>query len=578
MNARVLLCAGVFLLAGCTGGREIPPAIALWATGESRKVGPDDPAEDANYHWDAGTGTVSLTGAANEQVAFQLVLRSPRPVSGAALEASGLEGDAPGTSIPSGAVSFFAERYITVSVPTDRAGSTGAGEYPDPLIPFRDPYSPGKEDLALPLELVPDRNLPIWVDCAIPPGTPAGTYRGKIVLAAQGKELRRLNLVLKVRGFSLPDRPSLPVFFDLYGARWSRGEGLPWRLGEETWEVLKQYEIMAHEHGFSNGHWGLMPAGASSSTEGVDWSLYDRYLGTVLDGSLFADGTPPACWELPYPERWNPGEEVLEAYTRDLVRHWDEQGWNLEDAFAYVWDEMGPTHPTVEAWGRTLRRASEGRVNYFYTCPPHPALYGIVDWWAPRASAYMPEETRKRQGEGERCFFYHAGEPSVGLMCIDATGLAFRTWAWMAWIYGCDGFFDWAANFWSENPYLDPLSFDTDNGNMYLFYPGRQLDTVGLRAIKGPVPSFRLKALRRGIQDYEYFRIARRAGLDVEPTVRSVVRKGLGVAGAYGIDPRAWSRDPEDWYRARDRIGEMIEDVLGRRGEKALAEADPVSR
>jgi len=68
-----------------------------------------------------------------------------------------------------------------------------------------------------------------------------------------------------------------------------------------------------------------------------------------------------------------------------------------------------------------------------------------------------------------------------------------------------------------------------------------------------------MKMVRRGIQDYEYFRRARELGINPDLIVNSIVRKGLGETGSYGIDPGAWSRNPEEWYRARDALGEMID-------------------
>lgn len=208
--------------------------------------------------------------------------------------------------------------------------------------------------------------------------------------------------------------------------------------------------------------------------------------------------------------------------------------------------------------GEILREASGGKINYFYTHGPHPDLYGLVDWWAPRASQYYPEQIQERQELGEKGFFYHGGEPSVGLMCLDAIGLAFRTWSWMAWKYRVDGFFGWAANFWGEEPYLDPVSIYDNNGNLYVYYPGAKLLSIGYPAVRGPIPSFRIKMVRRGIQDYEYFHRARSLGLNPDPLVDSIVRRGLGETGAYGIDPGAWSRFPEEWYRVREVLGEMI--------------------
>jgi hypothetical protein len=557
-SARILLLLGLVgtILGGCLSGRLREPRITVWATGDSLQVFPDTPYQDGNHHWNGPKGSVSLSGAANEWVAFQLVLRSDMTAKNIGVEIGGLT--AGEGRIGQGNIHLYREHYVRVKKSTPRHGSTGPGDYPDPLIPFFNPYGEAGEQLALPLTLERNRNLPVWVDIFIPPKTPPGEYAGTIRITLRGETVKELALRLKVWDFELPAGKTLKVFFDLYSFRWSRGEGLPFSLNDRTWEVLSRYEIMAREHGFSNGHWDLMPDNITADGP-VDWTLYDRYLGTVLDGSLFEDGQPPSCWELPFPENWKPGETVLRNYTREVVRHWEEKGWDLDSAFAYIWDEKGPTHPDVLEYGKIIREASEGKINYFYTHGPHPDLYGLVDWWAPRASQYYPEKMRERQELGEKGFFYHGDEPSVGLMCLDAIGLAFRTWSWVAWKYRVDGFFGWAANFWGKEPYLDPVSIHDNNGNLYVYYPGAQLPSIGYPAVKGPIPSFRIKMVRRGIQDYEYFRLARQKGLNPDPLVDSIVRRGLGETGAYGIDPGAWSRFPEEWYRVRDVLGEMID-------------------
>ncbi|MCX6348525.1 MAG: DUF4091 domain-containing protein [Candidatus Aureabacteria bacterium] len=551
-----IVLAAVAAAGGCLAGRMDSPAITVWATGDSAQVFPSAPIETSNHHWQGSPPALLLKGARNEWVAAQLVLNSPRTVSSVSVEVGDLRGDA--RVIPRSNIRLFVEIYVPVKNATDRSGSTGPGEYPDPLVPFDDPYSPPGRGIAAPFSLPRDRNFPVWIDLFIPPGTPPGTYRGEITVTVRDRPAKIVGLELTVWSFALPARRSLQVFFDLYAYRFSQGEGRPFALSDETWEALQHYEIMAHEHGFSNGHWGLMPDILDEGRK-IDWTLYDRYLGQVLDGSLFDDRAPPACWELPFPENWDPGETVLRNYCREIVRHWEEKGWDLSSAFAYVFDERGPLNPQVKRYGQILAAASGERIDFFYTCPPHPNLFGVVDIWCPRASEYGPEEMRARQKEGEKGFFYHAGEPSVGLMCLDTIGVAFRTWAWIAWKYGADGFFDWASNFWGDSPYTDPASHGEDNGNMYLFYPGRKLDTIGLPPVSGPISSFRMKMVRRGIQDYEYFRLAQGLGLDPDPIVDSIVRRGLQEAGAAGIDSRAWSRDAEDWYRARDALGGMID-------------------
>ncbi len=544
------------LMAGCLLGRMESPAITVWATGDSAQVSPAAPIETRNRHWRSSPPALLLAGGRNEWLGAQIILSSPRAVSPVAVEIGDLSSET--GAIGRENARLFLEVYVPVKTATDRSGSTGPGEYPDPLVPFVDPYSPSRREVASPLSLPRGRNVPVWIDLYIPPETPPGIYRGEITITVRGRTAKAIAVELEVWNFTLPARRTLPVFFDLYAYRFARGEGVPFALSDASWEVLKNYEIMAHEHGFVNGHWGIMPGGAGKEGK-VDWTDYDRRFGPVLDGSLFADRAPPACWELPFPEGWDPGEEPLRAYCGEVVRHFEEKGWDLGRAFAYVFDERGPHNAQVKRYGEILKEAGGDRINYFYTCPPHPELFGIVDIWCPRASEYDPAAVAARQRQGEKGFFYHAGEPAVGLMCLDAIGVAFRSWSWIAWKYGADGFFDWSSNFWGDSPYTDPRSHGEDNGNMYLFYPGGKLDTIGFPPIKGPVSSFRMKMVRRGIQDYEYFRLARDAGADPGAVVDSIVRRGLKAAGEAGIDPKAWSRDPEDWYRARDELGRMID-------------------
>lgn len=513
------------VLPGCLSGRLQDPILTVWATGDSLKIGPNTPFQANNYHWNAGTSTVLIKGAANEWVAFQVILRADQETDKVELGVSDLGSGQ--NRLNRDSIHLYREHYIQVDTPTDRNGSTGRGYYPDPLIPFYNPYREGREEVALPFMLKKNENLPIWIDIFIPPGTSPGEYTGTIKVYYRKNPVKELTLRLTVWDFELPAKKKLKVFFDLYGYRWNQGEGLSFSLEKKSWEVLKEYEIMAHQHGFSNGHWGLMPDNITA-TEGVDWRLYDATLGTVINGSLFADREPPACWELPFPENWSPAKNVLQNYCREVVRHWEEKGWDLESAFAYIWDEKGPNNKTVIDYGKIIRESSNGKINYFYTHGPHPNLNGVVDWWCPRASQYHPEKIRERQEKGELGFFYHAGEPSVGLMCLDSIGVAFRSWSWLAWKYQTDGFFDWASNFWGDDPYNNPSSHGEDNGNMYLFYPGHKLSSIGLKPIKGPLSSFRMKMVRRGIQDYEYFHLARTRGINPDPIVSSIIRKGLG--------------------------------------------------
>ena len=166
-----------------------------------------------------------------------------------------------------------------------------------------------------------------------------------------------------------------------------------------------------------------------------------------------------------------------------------------------------------------------------------PELMGAVDIWAPNAENYDPRELALRIAAGEMTWFYHWREPFVGHMTVNTYGISMRTWDAMAFKYGVDGTFLWTANNWPHpknwraswgeirSPYIDPAGANGGErwGNGTYVYPGAGLSDIGFKAIDGPVASMRLKTMRRGAQDYEYY---------VAP---QGARKGLG--GAREDDP-----------------------------------------
>ena len=106
---------------------------------------------------------------------------------------------------------------------------------------------------------------------------------------------------------------------------------------------------------------------------------------------------------------------------------------------------------------------------------------------------------------------------------------------------------------WSgvENPWMDSKTLDRrkdGRGPLYqgegtLVYPGRHAGYDGI------APSMRLKALRDGIEDYEYLAM--------------LERKGLGSAARAIVMPLAeswfkWERDPRAYTAARAKLASLI--------------------
>ena len=186
-----------------------------------------------------------------------------------------------------------------------------------------------------------------------------------------------------------------------------------------------------------------------------------------------------------------------------------------------------------------------------------------IDIWAAVALLYFPDDMTEVRYSGAQSWVYQWDEPYIGGQFIDSDGMSMRTWGWIAWKYKLDGLLYWAVNYWSDKPYDEPNSQGKFMGDGTLFYPGKPL------GINGPISSFRMKAFRRGLQDYEYFQILE--GLD--PTnsyldeIGNVLPTALGM-GSHRTSYRelnekgTWSRDPDEWNELINKIGLEIEQFM----------------
>lgn len=607
MSARSLVAGAVALLAVAAvvskdhrrPARETrartPPDLGLWVLADSVKA---RPSADLGEPWTEAP--VVLRAARGEVVAFQVALAARRGSPRVEVEVGDLTGSA-GT-LPRRALDVFLETFLDCPAVEAKFVGLPAGEYPDPLVPLWED-GPGTRKVAAGFALPKRRNQILWVDVAVGHDVKAGRYTGPLTIEAEGHAPRVLQLELTVEPFELPARPSLAAWVPLYETRLSRREGLAALTPGERRERLFAYWRMAHEHRFSTQVMEQEPAlrwdEASGALLGADWTDFDATYGPVLDGSLFADGTPPRLFKVGGFVWWGatPGDaphfggdyrrdstltpahrRALGEYATEVARHFDAKGWTVSERFFYMIDEpklaeLPGNAALVKAYGEALHAAGTG-IRHMVTIAPRdtPLALGAVDTWATWAAGYRPAEMRARQARGERAWFYQQHEPFVGGHCLNDEGLGLRAWAWIAKRYSVDAIFLWVGNFWNDDPYRVARNWDEGQlGNGVLFYPGALLPSLGFPAMAGPVASFRMKALRRGLFDYEYFALLERLGGDAAPAVSGVVRQALNEAGydpywkhPLWARPGDWSHDPADWDRARGAVADAIRTRLGR--------------
>jgi len=128
------------------------------------------PSNTQRQHWP----DVSVAGAKNEHIPFQVVLSAPlpdkldAPLSGFWVEAGDLRSEA--GRIPSQNAKLYFEHSILCygkSGPVDETGF-----WPDALAPLTEPFG-----MAVDFRQA-IRNCAVWVDVVTPPDIPAGNYSG----------------------------------------------------------------------------------------------------------------------------------------------------------------------------------------------------------------------------------------------------------------------------------------------------------------------------------------------------------------------------------------------------------------
>lgn len=541
---------------------EVRADWQVWTVTETRRVLRDDPAENST--------SVKLGAARNEWESFQILIRSDTPVAGVNVEAGDLVGP-DGAVLKAADARLFRQHQLEMSVGTYRNDAFKPGWYPDPLIPAKHPVTreplTGGRFVAVPFDLPAGQTHGFWVDVYVPADAKPGEYHGAYRVTAEGGRVVEVPVSVSVWDFELP-----------------RVSTFQTALGSPAARMRGYYRQRAKE--------GKEP-------EPSDWAAVDRQCAEMLSrhrinatpppGSLVPVAQPDGTYRIPE-EQISALRKFVDQYhvnalqiahprsavrdpdaERDKLRAW-LAGWDRAAAeldrpevvlFTYLRDEPNDeeAYHYVQQWGRAIREA-ESVVKVLVveqTWTQDEAwgdLYGAIDIWCPLFSLFKPESAAKRQALGETVWTYTAlcqGEKTPWWH-IDFPLAHYRVPAWIAWRYRIRGLLYWGGmSFWRQvdDPWTDPKTLDRRegredplyNGEGTIVYPGRAAGYDGI------APSLRLKALRDGIEDYEYLVLLKRLGLAAE--AEKVV---LPLAGSWF----QWENEPGAYEEARAELAARI--------------------
>jgi hypothetical protein len=190
-----------------------------------------------------------------------------------------------------------------------------------------------------------------------------------------------------------------------------------------------------------------------------------------------------------------------------------------------------------------------------------------ADIWNINGLCLDLEALKPAMDQGASVWFYNGFEPRVGPTVIATEATGPRTWPWVLFLSRMQGACQWSfLHGMSDQPWTagGASSKNRHAGDAMFMYPGDQLGLTG-----EAFPSMRLKAYRRGMQDYEYFRaLAKKDGNDQRamtiakgavsrPMTGRLDMKGFEDDAANeratvvvaGGDTRSWSHDPAVFER-----------------------------
>lgn len=512
-----------------------------------------------------GTASASLHTARGECEAFQVLVKPP--LQRVSVERARVS-NAAGQSLP---LTLFREEFIEVDTPSNLEGAKGL--WPDPLLPFEVDGKPlGK---VMPAASTSERPLIVYAEVCVPESTSPGTFTGKLVVSAEGHPAVSVPVTLEVEPFTLPATSSLRSSFGISMYTVARGHGLSGD-SPEALALLREYVNLMLAHRLSAHGMSLEPPAVRRDGAALrfDFSAFDREVAPLMEGTALPSGARFTSMDIREHSRLHTDAERV-LYYRAVREHFAQKGWTVP-LFYYAQDEPKPKDiPTVRLQSRRVREA--GGLSVLVTAPLTAKLQSSTDIFCPVLNCFFPRgrnetcdnvqtvpELRARIAPSAHIWWYqscmshgcaHPAEMKMSLQkaftgwasyMVDAPAPVNRAMGPLAFLAGVEGelYFDVTAMYGEKgkDPWKSLYAFG-GNGDGTLFYPGTPERLGTSRHV--PVPSLRLKAIRDGLEDYEYLRLLERsAGPELaHEYVKGWVRSGYEL-----------TRDPSAWEANRDRV------------------------
>ena len=486
---------------------------------------------------------------------------------------------------------LFRVFYVKVTTPTTRLGSR-TGWYPDPLVPRE-----FGEAMTAPGSTNPGPTTPFYILVHVPQGTPPGTYAATLQVE-DGDKLVDVPFTLRVWNFGW-DRISTRSAFAMSQDNLKRS--LPRNFtfnGENKATVLRNFYTVMKQHGISPTVVHYLPKVTNSGNVAEkDWAAKVAPFVDEGDGAVgLQDNQLPFLRWFPWSRSQSPGSSAIYTYLKQMVAAYKAHGWDRK-SYVYILDETTKRSEELQAerYARLLHKADNAtgaRVKFLLTDDPRPHslggtktantfLFDDVDIWTLRYYYFFGRIPAVRalqaRNNPPEIWWYTYTNDSVRKtpsFVIDKPHIDSRAMGWLMEQWSVDGLLNWGFNRWGKattgegwrDPYRDPLSLIKghlrSNGDTCLVYPG-YYPRYGLdRPTAAPVASLRLEALRDGLEEREYLRIAKTlpgGGSKANDVLKTIITSIPKVQQANVFNFPVYTSNNATFDAAREALAAFIE-------------------
>jgi Domain of unknown function (DUF4091) len=528
--ANVLIVISILFIMKLHSNSKTP--FPIWVVSGLERVGKTDAQ--------GTTSSINLSSARGETVDSQVVVQGiGSGLTNVNLSASALTGPN-GATIPASNITLYREYYISVTGTASYGGGSnpplGSGTYPEPLIPFVDPEtgSPlcgtSAALKACNATVSAGQNQPYWIDITVPHGasnSPAGTYTGSISITSnQGNAT--VPVTLTVWNFELPAQPSELSLWTL----WSANSG---NTTATLAKALMRNKVMG---------WYDVASSASSDVTsfGLNRSGLDNsyFIGIQCSGSY---SSLPSTSQINTAAAGFPSGLGLDFYLADEL------------------NGCSSAYSALKTMGLNAHAANRSVKTMMTTNAPDPNLYNegdgrsAIDHWVLLDSVQQWPALPFTAG-GSDLWSYtscNTGYGNTPEWMVDYPPINERMQAgFLNWTQGAKGILYYRADGWSAGNAIGSWNnVDTTACGGGLGRPGDGIFLYPPAPIASTesAPGIRLKAIRDGIQDYEYAQILK--NLNQLNILNTAITP---IAGSW----TSWTKDPNALESARQQLGQLL--------------------